>query len=123
MWVTKTLLLTAPTPAPTLSNFSNLVWLKHLVKPLAWTSKAPPTRCSTYVAELQGEALSGLQLRRAKVQLSGGAAVAQLDLRGRQLLLRLVHGGRQGEVEGTAGVCRLAQVDGALARHILKART
>lgn len=101
----------APTPSQT-------VWPL-----LVWTSKAPPTRCSTYVAELQGEALGGLQLGRAQVQLSGGAAVAQLDLWGRQLLLRLVHGGRQGEVEGTAGVGRLAQVNGALARHILQART
>lgn len=77
-------------------------------------------RVSTYIAELQGQALRGLQLGGAQVHVFGGGR--ELHLGHRRRLLGLVHGGRQGEVQRAAGLLRLAHVDGAVARHVGNAR-
>ena len=76
---------------------------------------------ATYITELQRQALCGLQLCGAQVHVPGGGE--ELLLRGRGLLLRLVHGRGQGEVQGAAGLLRLAHVDGAVTRHVLQTRT
>lgn len=73
----------------------------------------------TYIAELQREALCGLQLRRAQVHVLAGRGEVLLR---RRLLLRLVHGRRQGEVQRASGVVRLTHVDGPVAGSVFQPR-
>lgn len=64
----------------------------------------------TYITELQGEALCGLQLCCTQVHVSARSAELLL---GRRRMLRLEHGGRQREVKRAAGVVRLTLVHSA----------
>lgn len=74
----------------------------------------------TYITELQGEALCGLQLCCTQVHVF--ACRSELVLRG-GFLLGLVHEWRQSEVEGAAGIIGLTHVDDSVTRNIFKSGT
>lgn len=72
---------------------------------------------STYVTELQGKALCGLELRCTQIHVFAYRRKLLLLLR---LLLRLVHGWRQGEVKRAAGIIRLTHVHSTVTWNIFK---
>lgn len=83
----------------------------------------PRARCPTaptYVAELQGQALGGLELGSAQVQVRGGRF--QLLGDGEHLLGDVELRG-QAEVERAAGLLGEADGNGFVARHLLRALT
>lgn len=80
----------------------------------------PKAHCTTYITELQGQALCGLELSSAQVQVRGGSF--QL-LRDSQHLLRYVHLQRQPEMERAARILGEAHGNWLVAGHFLGALT
>lgn len=80
----------------------------------------PKAHCTTYIAELQGQALRGLELSSTQVQICGGSF--QL-LRDSQHLLGYVHLRRQTEMERAARILREAHGHWLVAGHFLGALT
>lgn len=105
----------AAQPGFTARAESSQFWASFPAGPFFFLATVP-----TYVAELQGQALRGLELGSAQVQLRGGRFQLLGD---REHLLGDVELRGQAEVERAAGLLGEADGNGFVARHLLRALT